>query len=40
MDENILFKRIAYLIMAIFFYISYLFPIKDKKILLIMTHDE
>ena len=39
MDENILFKRIAYLIMAIFFYISYLFPIKDKKILLIMTHD-
>ena len=26
--------------MAIFFYLSYLFPINEKKILLIMTHDD
>ena len=40
MDRSAIFKRIAYLIMAIFFYFTYLFPINDKKILLIMTHDE
>ena len=39
MNKGISFKRIAYFIMAIFFYLSYLFPINDKKILLIMTHD-
>jgi CDP-ribitol ribitolphosphotransferase / teichoic acid ribitol-phosphate polymerase len=39
MDNSIIVKRIAYKIMAIFFYICYLFPINEKKILLIMTHD-
>jgi CDP-ribitol ribitolphosphotransferase len=29
----------AYFIMAVFFYLNYLFPINEKKILLIMTHD-
>lgn len=33
-------KYVAYTIMAIFFYLYYLFPINDKKILLIMTHDD
>lgn len=34
------FKIISYRLMAIFFYLSYLFPINSRKILLIMTHDE
>jgi CDP-glycerol glycerophosphotransferase (TagB/SpsB family) len=40
MNKTVFFKRIAYSFMAIFFYISYIFPINDKKILLIMTHDD
>jgi CDP-ribitol ribitolphosphotransferase len=40
MNKTVFFKRIAYNFMAIFFYISYIFPINDKKILLIMTHDD
>lgn len=40
MKKNVLLKRVAYSVMAIFFYLSYLFPINDKKILLIMTHDD
>ena len=40
MDKNSYFKRIAYLIMGIFFYLNYLFPVNKKKILLIMTHDD
>lgn len=34
------FKRFSYKIMAIFFYLSYIFPVNSFKILLIMTHDE
>jgi CDP-glycerol glycerophosphotransferase (TagB/SpsB family) len=40
MDKIFLFKRISYIFMAIIFYITYLFPINEKKILLIMTHDD
>jgi len=40
MNKTVFFKRIAYNFMAIFFYISYIFPINGKKILLIMTHDD
>jgi CDP-glycerol glycerophosphotransferase (TagB/SpsB family) len=40
MDKNSYFKRMAYFIMGIFFYLNYLFPINKKKILLIMTHDD
>ncbi|PKL66266.1 MAG: hypothetical protein CVV28_11750 [Methanobacteriales archaeon HGW-Methanobacteriales-1] len=40
MDKGAFFKIIAYDIMALFFYFSYLFPINSQKILLIMTHDE
>ena len=40
MDNNRFFKCLAYDIMAIFFYLCYSFPIKNKKILLIMTHDD
>ena len=40
MNKSEYFKRLAYFVMAIFFYLSYLFPINDKKILLIMTHDD
>ena len=40
MDNNSYFKRIAYFIMDIFFYINYIFPVNKKKILLIMTHDD
>ncbi|MCK9152260.1 CDP-glycerol glycerophosphotransferase family protein [Methanobacterium alcaliphilum] len=40
MDKAKLFKGIAYSLMALFFYISYLFPVNSKKILLIMTHDD
>ena len=40
MDKNEFFKRLAYDIMSIFFYLSYLFPINNKKLLLIMTHDD
>ena len=40
MDKNSYFKRIAYFIMGIFFYLNYLFSVNEKKILLIMTHDE
>jgi len=40
MDNNEFFKRLAYDIMAIFFYVIYLFPINNNKILLIMTHDD
>ena len=39
MNNGFLIKRMAYFIMAIFFYLNYLFPINEKKILLIMTHD-
>lgn len=40
MDKFKLFKGMAYSLMALSFYISYLFPINSKKILLIMTHDD
>lgn len=40
MNKGAFFKRVAYFIMAIFFYLSYLFPINNKKVLLIMTHDD
>lgn len=40
MDKGAFFKIIAYDIMALFFYISYIFPVNSQKILLIMTHDE
>ncbi len=40
MDKNSYFKRVAYFLMGIFFYINYLFPVNEKKILLIMTHDD
>ena len=40
MNKSEFFKRLAYFVMAIFFYLSYLFPINEKKILLIMTHDD
>ena len=40
MDKNSYFKRIAYFLMGIFFYLNYLFPVNEKKILLIMTHDD
>ena len=40
MNKLSFFKRTSYFIMAIFFYLSYLFPINKKKILLIMTHDD
>lgn len=40
MNKKVLFKRIAYNFMAILFYIDYFFPINDKKVLLIMTHDD
>ena len=40
MNKTVLFKRIAYFLMGIFFYINYLFPVNEKKILLIMTHDD
>ena len=39
MNNSVHIKRIAYFIMGIFFYLSYIFPINNKKILLIMTHD-
>ncbi|MDD3984508.1 MAG: CDP-glycerol glycerophosphotransferase family protein [Methanobacterium sp.] len=39
MNNKFFFKCIGYFIMAISFYLNYLFPINDKKILLIMTHD-
>ncbi|PAV06300.1 CDP-glycerol glycerophosphotransferase family protein [Methanobacterium bryantii] len=39
MNKLAFFKRTSYYIMAIFFYLSYLFPVNKKKILLIMTHD-
>jgi CDP-ribitol ribitolphosphotransferase len=40
LNKTFLFKRIAYLLVAIFFYLTWLFPINHKKILLIMTHDD
>ena len=40
MDKNSYFKRVSYFIMGIFFYLNYLFPVNEKKILLIMTHDD
>ena len=40
MNKIFLFKRISYIFMVIIFYITYLFPINEKKILLIMTHDD
>ncbi len=40
MDKGAFFKILAYDIMALFFYLSYIFPINSQKILLIMTHDE
>jgi CDP-glycerol glycerophosphotransferase (TagB/SpsB family) len=40
MNKIFLFKRISYIFMAIIFYITYLLPINEKKILLIMTHDD
>ncbi len=40
MNKIFLFKRISYIFMAIIFYIAYLFPINENKILLIMTHDD
>lgn len=40
MDKGAFFKIMAYDIMALFFYISYIFPVNSQKILLIMTHDE
>ena len=40
MNETAIIKRLSYLIMSFFFYINYLFPINNKKILLIMTHDD
>ncbi len=39
MNKLAFFKCTSYHIMAVFFYLSYLFPINKKKILLIMTHD-
>jgi CDP-ribitol ribitolphosphotransferase / teichoic acid ribitol-phosphate polymerase len=39
MNNGVHIKRIAYFIMGIFFYLSYLFPLNNNKILLIMTHD-
>ena len=39
MNKLAFFKRVSYFIMAIFFYLNYLFPINKKKIFLIMTHD-
>lgn len=40
MDKEGFFKGLAYYLMAFFFYLSYLFPIQQKKILLVMTHDD
>ena len=40
MENNSYYKRIAYFIMGIFFYLNYIFPVNEKKILLIMTHDD
>jgi CDP-glycerol glycerophosphotransferase (TagB/SpsB family) len=40
MNKIFPFKRISYIFMAIIFYITYLLPINEKKILLIMTHDD
>ena len=40
MNKLAFFKRVSYSIMAIFFYLSYLFPVNKRKILLIMTHDD
>jgi len=39
MNKTAFFKGISYSIMAVFYYLSYLFPVNEKKILLIMTHD-
>ena len=39
MNKLAFIKRMSYFIMAVFFYLSYLFPVNKKKILLIMTHD-
>ncbi|GAB4318033.1 MAG: CDP-glycerol glycerophosphotransferase family protein [Methanobacteriaceae archaeon] len=39
MNKESFYKGLAYNIMAIVYYLSYLFPINRKKILLIMTHD-
>jgi Putative glycosyl/glycerophosphate transferases involved in teichoic acid biosynthesis TagF/TagB/EpsJ/RodC len=40
MNKTAFFKGTSYFIMAIFYYLSYLFPLNKKKILLIMTHDD
>ncbi len=40
MDKGAFFKIMAYDLMALFFYLSYIFPVNSQKILLIMTHDE
>lgn len=40
MNKLAFFKRTSYFLMAVFFYLSYLFPVNKKKILLIMTHDD
>ena len=40
MNKESCSKGLAYNIMAIFYYLSYMFPVNRKKILLIMTHDD
>ena len=40
MNKLAFIKRTSYFIMAFFFYLSYIFPVNKKKILLIMTHDD
>ena len=40
MNKMAFFKQVSYYIMAVSFYISYLFPVNKRKILLIMTHDD
>ncbi|MGB9979575.1 CDP-glycerol glycerophosphotransferase family protein [Methanobacterium sp.] len=40
MNKLAFFKRVSYSIMAAFFYLGYLFPVNNRKILLIMTHDD
>lgn len=39
MNKKAILKRTSYLFMALVFYMSYLFRVDKKKILLIMTHD-
>ena len=40
MNKMAFFKQVSYYIIAVFFYLSYLFPVNKRKILLIMTHDD